>query len=354
MASDGSSRRDPAQSVGDGARLLDERKAAILRAVVEGYIETAQPVGSGHVVRTASVGVSPATVRNEMVALERDGYLEQPHTSAGRIPTEKGYRFFVDTLQQPGSLARDQRHQVSEFFATAHGELERMLEDTTRLLASLTDYAAVVVGPQHEGATIKSVQLVGLTDKVALVVVVLSNGIVEKHRLDLPEECDEVLIAAATECLTETLVGHGIGGADEPVPTGDPRTDEMVRLAIEAVGPTQASEAEAVYVGGAARMASAFDGVETVREVLLILEQQLVVVSLIRDVIDRGLSVAIGTETGIKPLAECSLVVAPYSVEGGPAGTVGVLGPTRMNYPQAMAAVAVVSKRLESALGESG
>lgn len=353
MASEPSSKREPLRSAAD-VRLLDERKAAILRAVVEGYIETAQPVGSGHIARAASVGVSPATVRNEMVALEKEGYLEQPHTSAGRIPTEKGYRFFVDTLVRPGSLARDQRQQVSEFFATAHGELERVLEDTTRLLSSLTDYAALVVGPQHEGATIKSVQVVGLTDRVALLVVVLSSGRIEKHRLDVPEECGEIQLAATTACLNEALVGRVAGDAAEPTPTGDAGTDELVMSAIAAVGVEVAGEVDAVYVGGAARMAGAFDGVETVREVLSILEQQLVVVTLIRDVIDRGLSVAIGTETGIRPLAECSLVVAPYSVEGGPAGTVGVLGPTRMNYPQAMAAVAVVSKRLEAALGESG
>ncbi len=320
MASEAHSKREQVNPTAADTRLLDERKAAILRAVVEGYIETAQPVGSGHVSRAASIGVSPATVRNEMVALEKEGYLEQPHTSAGRIPTEKGYRFFVDTLAQPGSLARGQRQQVSEFFATAHGELERMLEDTTRLLASLTDYAALVIGPQHEGATIKSVQLVGLTDKVVLLVVVLSSGIVEKHRLDVPDGCDEIRIAAATARLNEALVGRVMGSGAQPAPTGDAGTDEMVRLALEAVGPGQSSDADAVYVGGAARMASAFDGVETVREVLSILEQQLVVVSLMRDVIDRGLSVAIGTETGMKTLAECSLVVAPYSVEGGPAG----------------------------------
>ncbi|HEX2038374.1 MAG TPA: HrcA family transcriptional regulator, partial [Acidimicrobiales bacterium] len=122
---------------------MDERKAAILRAVVEGYIETAQPVGSAHVARQADVPVSPATVRNEMATLEREGYLVQPHTSAGRIPTDKGYRAFVDQLTTPGPLNTGQRQLVKDFFARAHGELEDMLKDTSRLLSSMTDYAGV-------------------------------------------------------------------------------------------------------------------------------------------------------------------------------------------------------------------
>src|SRR6476646_6706252 len=124
---------------------LDERKAAILKAVVEEHIHTAQPVGSQTIARSGGLQVSSATVRNEMTILEREGYLVQPHTSAGRIPTDKGYRFFVDSLSQPGPLTPAQRQQVRDFFAKAHGELEQMLNDTSRLLSTLTDYAAVVV-----------------------------------------------------------------------------------------------------------------------------------------------------------------------------------------------------------------
>ena len=149
--------------------MLDERKASILRAVVEEYIQTAQPVGSGHVADAPGVEVSSATVRNEMAALETDGYLAQPHTSAGRIPTEKGYRYFVDALSRP-TLDRSSAQQVRAFFDQAHGELEQMLADTTRLLTGLTDYAAVVVGPAHEAGAVRSVQLVSLAPTVVLFV----------------------------------------------------------------------------------------------------------------------------------------------------------------------------------------
>src|SRR5437868_5861217 len=169
--------------------MLDDRKAAILRAVVEEYIETAQPVGSSHI--APPLNVSSATVRNEMAALETEGYLLQPHTSAGRVPTDKGYRWFVDSLDSlagPAQLGSGQVQQVRSFFAKAHGELEQMLHDTSRLLSDLTAHTAVVVGPQHEAARVRSAQLVGLGNGVALAVVVLSNGAVEKRTLNVADD----------------------------------------------------------------------------------------------------------------------------------------------------------------------
>ena len=330
---------------------LDDRKAAVLRAVVREYIETAQPVGSAHVSRSG-LGVSPATVRNEMVLLEREGYLTQPHTSAGRVPTDKGYRFFVDQLTTPGALPPVQRQQVREFFARAHGEIEQMLHDTSRLLSNLTDYAAVIVAPAHEGAVVRSVQLVGLAPRVVLGVAVLSNGSVEKRTLELPDDVGDERVAAAGAHLAAHLFGRTLAGfADDITPTGDPATDDLVRQAQQSFTPD--AEADHVFVGGASRMVAAFDAVDTVRRVLGILEQQYVVVGLLQEVLDRGLSVSIGTELGVESLAECAIVVAPYDVEGEPAGSIGVLGPTRMHYPEAMAAVAVVSQRLSRRLSES-
>src|SRR5262245_3314664 len=151
--------------------MLDERKTAILRAVVEEYIETAQPVGSGHVASSGDLAVSAATIRNEMGALERDGYLQQPHTSAGRVPTEKGYRFYVDHLA-PADLQTADAEQVRAFFDRAHGEIELMLGQTSRLLSDLTSCAAVVLGPPYDAAAVRTAHLVGLTERIVLVVVV--------------------------------------------------------------------------------------------------------------------------------------------------------------------------------------
>ncbi len=189
---------------------LDSRKAAILNAVVTEYIGSSQPVGSQHVVDAAGVNVSSATVRSDMAALEREGYLIQPHTSAGRIPTDKGYRFFVDHLGGPGSLDPGERQTVRRFFDHAHGEIEQMLEKTSTLLADLTDCTAMVVGPSHESAAIRSVQLVGLGPHLALLVVVLADGAVQKQTIELPEETDDALLAAAAQHLCAHVLGNSL------------------------------------------------------------------------------------------------------------------------------------------------
>ena len=192
---------------------LDDRKAAILRAVVEEYIETAQPVGSGHVASSSGLSVSAATIRNEMGALERDGFLHQPHTSAGRVPTDKGYRFYVDNLV-PADLQTDDAERVRDFFDRAHGEIEWMLGQTSGLLANLTDCAAVVLGPPYDASEVRSVQLVPLTERIVLVVVVLANGVVEKHTIELAEPIGEDDVTKAQAHLAAHAHGKATSALD--------------------------------------------------------------------------------------------------------------------------------------------
>ncbi len=331
---------------------LDDRKAAILRAVVKDYVETSVPVGSAQVARDPGIDVSPATVRGEMAALERDGYLTHPHTSAGRVPTDKGYRFFVDHLATPSVLAVAQQEQVREFFSRAHGELEHMLADTSRLLAELTDTAAIVLPPSPEDRLIRSAVLTRLSPHTALLVLIFSDGMVERLALAVPEDLrDEDVRAAgnlidqhfAERAVTEIVSGQG------PLPSsGRPEIDALVsaaRSAMETASTLELSP-DQLFVGGAARMLEHFEALQQVRAILAILEQSVVVVTLLHEVLTRADGVSIGSENGLAPLSECSLVVAPYAGEGGSHGTIGILGPTRMNYPQALAAVAVVGQRL--------
>lgn len=331
--------------------MLDDRKSAILRAVVQTYIETAQPVGSSHVVDATGIGVSPATVRSDMTLLEREGYLVQPHTSAGRVPTQKGYRFFVDEIG-PGELGPAQARTVQGFFAHAHGELEEMLQATSRMLSRLTSTAAVVVSEPTELRTVLSVHLVGLSSRSFLVVVVLTSGAVAKRTVEVEADLDDDALERAGALVSRHLVGRAITEAGGFSATGDAAADLLATEALDAVRALAADPTGTVHIEGASHIAGAFDAADTLREVLGLLEQQVAVVTLLRDVLDRGLTVAIGSETGVAPLAECSLVVAPYSVGGEPAGTIGVLGPTRMNYQETLAAVAVVSRRLSRLLTE--
>lgn len=328
--------------------MLDDRKAAILTAVVEEYIDTALPVGSGAVVGAPGVRVSSATVRNEMAALEADGYLVQPHTSAGRIPTEKAYRFFVDAFN--GVNGMPEPLEVRNFFRHMQGEIEHLMRDTASLLSRITDYAAVVVDHSTEAATVRSLQMVPLTPRVVLVVVVLSNGVIDKHTVELPQDVGESVLLRVRDLVAPLIEGRQPGHADPFAAGGDVEVDQLAERIMVAIG--AGHELDRVYVDGTSRVANSFEAVDSVRAVLSLLEQQLVVVNLLTDVVDRGLTVAIGTETGEDLLGECSVVVAPYEIEGERAGSIAVLGPTRMHYPQAMATVAAVSRRLGRRLSE--
>jgi heat-inducible transcriptional repressor len=330
--------------------MLDDRKTAILAAVVQEYIATAQPVGSASVARVPSVNVSSATVRSELSSLEGEGYLVQPHTSAGRIPTDQGYRYFVDHLTTPGRLDRTTQRQVGDFFSAAHGRLEEMLHQTSNLLSELTHSAAVVVGPRAEAVAVRRVQLVGLSESAATVVVVFVNGSVEHVTLDLVDGDDDLRLGAASTHLSGQLDGHILEGVGALGASGDADVDRVASAALDRMRTIAATDH--VYTGGASEVARAFDAVEVVRSVLHTLEQQFVVVSLVSDMVDRGMSVAIGVEHGVEPLSACSVVVAPVVVDGEHLGSVGVLGPTRMNYPQALATVDVVSEQLGQRIEE--
>lgn len=330
--------------------MLDVRKSAILTAVVQEYITTAQPVGSNHVARAPHIAVSPATVRNEMVLLEQDGYLIQPHTSAGRIPTDKGYRYFVDHLASPGTLDLVTKRQVGDFFAVAHGRLEEMLHQTSNLLAELTSNAALVVAPRAEASAVRSVQIVPLLGGAATVVAVFANGAVENVTIELQGDPEPLKISAAGAHLSAALDGLVLGAVRDVTATGDEVVDSLCRVALDTLHGLPSDDQ--VYTGGVASVAEAFDAVEVVRSVLHTLEQQFIVVSLVSDIVNRGMSVAIGVEHGVEPLSACSVVVAPVVVDGEHLGSVGVLGPTRMDYPQALATVDVVSEQLGHHIAE--
>ena len=334
--------------------MLDDRKTAILRAIVEEYIATAMPVGSSHIANSQEFAVSSATVRNDMAVLEREGFLTHPHTSAGRIPTDKGYRFFVDNLVPNGTLGSIEQAKVGSFFESAHFRLEETLQRTSMLLTQLTNYASVVIGPSVEVAVIRSVQLVRLSNHHLTVVVVLSNGSVENEQLEISHDVSDENIVDAAFKLQKLMLNAPLRdiqlmrAANHKLADGISELCEKVLASLD-----RTRNDETFFVGGASQMAEAFDAVEIVRNVLHTLEQQYVVVTLVRDMLNRGLSVAIGAEHGVEPLSACSVVLAPVIADGENIGTVGVLGPTRMNYPQALATVELVSDRLGRRLTES-
>ncbi|MGH9027137.1 MAG: heat-inducible transcriptional repressor HrcA, partial [Acidimicrobiia bacterium] len=331
---------------------MEQRKAAILQAIVEEYVATAQPVGSQTIARSRDLGVSSATVRNDMNVLEREGYIVQPHTSAGRIPTDHGYRYFVDHLVPSRALPAGQGQVVTDFFASANRTLEGLLLETSQLMAWLTDHAAVVVGPRREQGEVRAVQLVPLQPREILVVAVLSDGSVEKEVARLPQDVGDASLGAAGASL-DRWIGARLTELPEPEPTGDADADELVRAARGVLRDRLAPTDEPIFIGGASRIAAehnSFAATDTAERLLELLERQRELASIVHDLLQGGLTVRIGAENPFDELRDCSLILAPYGGPGDPIGTVGVLGPTRMDYHRAMTAVRSVSERLGDAL----
>ena len=330
---------------------LDERKASILRAIVEQYVDNAQPVGSQTVTQTAGLGVSAATVRNEMSVLERDGFIVQPHTSAGRVPTDRGYRYYVDHLAGAGALPSVERRRIVEFFTSATMAMDDLLHETSQLLARVTAHAAVVVGPQPESVTVRSAHLVLLQPRVLLAVVIMSNGAVEKETILLDTDADPDDVADASGRVAAYLSGHRL--ADVPTLAFDPapgsRSDALAQITRDAFAArVELHHGEPLYVGGASHLAAEQESFANTSAsgLLALLEQHVVLATLLRELLGPGLTVRIGAENERVEMRECSIVLAPYLVEGEPLGTIGVLGPTRMDYRKAQAAVSAVSRRL--------
>jgi len=315
---------------------LDERKAAILRAIVEHYVDNAQPVGSQTVTQSAGLGVSAATVRNEMSVLERDGFIVQPHTSAGRVPTDHGYRYYVDHLAGAGALPPAERRRIVEFFTSSTMAMDDLLHETSQLLARVTAHAAVVVGPQPESVTVRSAHLVLLQPRLLLAVVIMSNGAVEKETVVLDADADPDDVADASGHLAAYLAGHRL--AEVPAlafraASGD-RAGALARASRDAFAArVELHHGEPLYVGGASHLAAEQESFASTSAsgLLALLEQHVVLATLLRELLGPGLTVRIGAENERADLRECSIVLAPYLVEGEPLGTIGVLGPTRMD-----------------------
>jgi heat-inducible transcriptional repressor len=332
---------------------LDERKAAILKAIVEQYVENAQPVGSQAVTQSADLRVSAATIRNEMGVLEREGYITQPHTSAGRVPTDRGYRYYVDNLAGPSTLAAAERRRIAEFFTSATRVMDELLLQTSQLLARVSAHAAVVVGPQPDSVRVRAVHLVHLQPRLVLAVVICSNGAVEKEPIPLADDADEDDVAAATARLAALFENATLSDLPAPATEHDrrpDRADELVAATCAALRTrVHAHGGEPLYVGGVSLLAAEhqdFGDAASAARLLELLEQHVVLASLLRELLGPGITVRIGSENARADMRECSLVLAPYLVEGAPAGTVGILGPTRMDYRKAQAVVHTVSQQL--------
>jgi heat-inducible transcriptional repressor len=336
---------------------LTERKAAILRALVHDYIRTGEPVGSEALTALASLGVSSATIRNELAALEEMGFLTQPHTSAGRAPTDRAYRYYVDMLPARTRLRDSERKVIVHFFDEALHDVDEILRGTTTLLSRLTRYASLALAPSPREIAIARTELVAL-GTATLILVVFDTGHVEKRVIDVPAGTSEQDLDSVSQWMTESLRGKTLSGAlaaaAERAAQLPPDERALLERATEALGSIEAgAEAEHLMLGGVANIAAeeSFERRETLRQVYEALERESAVLRLLREAaVMPPVSVTIGRENPLPEMWEASVVAAPYAAGGGAVGTIGVVGPTRMDYAAAISAVRAVADRLSAAV----
>jgi heat-inducible transcriptional repressor len=326
----------------------DERRFAVLQAIVADYVSTHEPVGSKAIVDRHNLGVSSATVRNDMAVLEEDGLIAQPHTSAGRIPTDKGYRQFVDRIAQVKPLSPAERKAVQSFLEGAV-DLDDVLRRSVRLLAQLTQQVAVVQYPTLTRSTVRHLEVVALTPARLMLVLITDSGRVDQRVVDLGDVLDDADVARIREILNGALAGQRLGEASAKVaelPETGPADLRMTLTMIATVLIETLVEhpEERLVLGGTANLTRHADFPGTLRSVLEALEEQVVVLRLLAASKDSGLvTVRIGEENEAEDLRGASVVTIGYGA-GTPLGGMGVVGPTRMDYPGTISAVHAVAR----------
>jgi heat-inducible transcriptional repressor len=338
--------------------MLEDRKLEVLRAIVEDYVSTQEPVGSKALVERHNLGVSPATIRNDMASLEDEGYIAQPHTSAGRIPTDKGYRLFVDRLSSVKPLSNAERRAIQSFLDGAL-DLDDIVGRTVRLLATLTQQVAVVQYPSLSRSSVRHVELVPLSTTRLLVVLITSTGRVEQRVVESGSEVSDTLLAELRAQLNAATVGvrlpEAAGRLDDLPDRFGSAERAVVAAVLAALLESLVEEHEdRVVLGGTANLARfGPDFPLTIRPVLEALEEQMVLLRLLGEASDPSvLQVRIGHENAHEGLTSTSVVSVGYGTESEMLAKLGVLGPTRMDYPGTMGAVRAVARYVGRIVGE--
>lgn len=337
--------------------MQEDRRLAVLRAIVEDYVATEEPVGSKALVERHGLNVSPATIRNDMAALEDEGYLAQPHTSAGRVPTDKGYRLFVDRLSTVKPMTTAERRAIATFLDGAV-DLDDVVHRSVRVLSQLTRQVAVVQYPTLSRSTVRHIEIVALTASRLLVVLILSTGRVEQRLVELDSEIDDDdlaqlrtrvnLAATGEQIATAVSALEALVAGEEPAPA---TTVAVVETLVEAMSDHRSDER--IAVGGTANLARFGDSFDTaVRPLLEALEEQVVLLKLLGEATSGGaVTVRIGAEGPYEELSSTSVVATGYGPDDALA-SLGIVGPTRMDYPSTMAAVRAVARYVSRILDE--
>ena len=334
---------------------MDARKERILRAIIDDYILTAMPVGSRTISRKYETSLSSATIRNEMSDLEELGYLAQPHVSAGRVPSLKAYRLYVDELLGGGALP--QNPQARAFFSERVRQVEDVITSAAQAISEFTRYTAVVMMPKQLELRVSTLQLVPMPKGAALLVIVTDTGAIRDTVIHVSEVLDGDALYAISRMLTERLQGRTLQEVQEMLGAysrqmgGDDRV--IQGIAELAAQMARQSATDTVTVGGSHNILNypEYSDVEKARAFLSVLEEKEKLMALLSGP-EEAFSVRIGPETGMPEMADCSVVTVSYQVGRGHHGYVGVIGPTRMPYGQVLSALSAIGGALTDMLGE--
>lgn len=338
--------------------MIPDRSLEVLRAIVQDYIASKEPVGSKSLVERHSFGVSAATIRNDMAFLEDEELIHAPHTSAGRVPTDKGYRLFVDRLSEVKPLNTAER-QAIENFMVGSADLDETLGRTVRLLSQLTNQVAMVQYPTLGKASVRNIELIAAADTKLLLVLITDNGRIQQHVVDLGVAIDESFIAELRAKLNAALVGCALSDVSAKaaaVSSGfRPEQQKLAKLIIQnLLDQVDANRQEKIILAGTANLAKReedFPG--SISPVLEAIEEQVVLLKLISEMQaeQHGVSLRIGKENSFEGLSNASIVVSGYENQGSEIAKLGVIGPTRMDYSSNISAVLAVARYLTKTLG---
>ncbi len=337
---------------------MDARKFRILQAIIDDYILTAIPVGSRTISKKYETGLSSATIRNEMSDLEELGYLDQPHVSAGRVPSTKAYRLYVDQLLREGKLQTGDMSGIRDHFLSRARQMEDVIGHAAQVLSSLTHYTGLVMTPKAGEMKIRNLQLVPVSSTAALVVIVTDSGIVRDAVIRIGSDMDADALYAISRMLTENLTGHTLSEARQimAASTGNiQRRNQMVTSISELIGEVEQQQTKAkLAVVGTSNILNfpEYSDVEKAKSFLSVLEGKEKLLGILEQKQDMAFTVRIGPETGIPELKDCSLVTATYRLGDNNEGTIGVIGPTRMQYGHVLGVLSAMGDILTQLLGD--
>ena len=335
---------------------LTERKVKILQAVIRNYLETGEPVGSRTISKYTDLNLSSATIRNEMSDLEEMGYIVQPHTSAGRIPTDKGYRLYVDNMMAEQKNLLDERENElqtrEELLFEKVDKVETLLKNMAKMLATDTNYAAMISAPNHRGSKIKFIQLSQVDEHKLLCVIVSEGNLITNKIIKISEEMNNETLLNLNMILNTGLAGLSLSEVNLVIiqkmcqQAGD-RAD-LINEVIKAVMEAIEDEGLEIYTSGATNIFKypELSDKERASMLLTTLEEKQPLESLVNNESDSDIQIYIGNETPVQSMKDCSVVTATYELEDGFKGTIGIIGPKRMNYEKVVETLKMVKNQL--------